>query len=165
MQWLITAALFLLTLAAQATVTPRISLLDGRPDFLIILVVQLALVSPRVDSLVWSWVMGLLVDLHDGHPPGILALAYLVVAMVTHRIRSEIFAGHIITRVLLVAVADGLRHVALFLSEIIRGHPPHVLLFLRTAAISVTYTSVSAVVLLPLLGLILKHVYPSGRRS
>jgi len=164
-QWLITAALFLLTLAAQATLATRIGLLDARPDFLIILVVQMALVSPRVDSILWSWGMGLLVDLHDGNPPGVLALTYLAVAMVTHRIRSEIFAGHIITRLLLVALADVLRHAALLVSEIARGHPLHVLLFARTAVISVAYTVVAAAVVLPLLGLTLKHVYPQGRRS
>ena len=165
MQWLITAALFLLMLAAQATLAPRISLLDARPDFLIVLVVQMALVSPRLDSIVWSWAMGLVADLHDGNPVGVLALTYLLVAVVTQRIRTEIFAGHIVTRLLLVAVADVLRHVALLLAEIARGHPQQILLFFRTTVISVAYTAVVAMVLLPLLTLILKQVYPQGRRS
>lgn len=167
MRWLITAVLFLLMLAAQATAAPRLDFLglDARPNFLIILVVQLALLSPRIDTVIWSWVMGLLVDLHDANPPGVLALTYMLIALVTHRIRSQIFAGHIITRLLLVVIADFLQHLALMFAEIIRGHPLHFLLFWRRTVISIVYTAAVGVVLLPLLSLMFRYVYGQRRRT
>ncbi len=167
MRWLITAALFLLMLAAQTTAAHRIDFLHlgAEPNFLIILVVQLALVSPKIDTVIWSWGMGLLVDLHDGNPPGVLALSYMLIALVTHRIRSQIFGGHIITRLVLVVIADFLRHLALMFTEIIRGHPLHFLIFWRTTVISIAYTAAVGVVLLPLLSLMFRYVYVQRRRT
>ena len=167
MRWLITAALFLLMLAAQTTAAHRFDFLDlgAEPNFLIILVVQLALVSPKIDTVIWSWGMGLLVDLHDANPPGVLALTYMLIALVTHRIRSQIFGGHIITRLVLVVIADFLRHLALMFTEIIRGHPLHFLIFWRTTVISIAYTAAVGVVLLPLLSLMFRYVYVQRRRT
>ena len=164
MQWVITAALFLLMLALDATVAPYISVFDATPHLLVILIVELALVMPRLDSVVWAWGMGLVSDLHDGNPAGVLALTYAIITLVIRSLRKQLFAGHLVTRLLLVAVADVLQHLALMFSQIIRGHPLGFLLFWRQAFLGVVYTTVVAAGLLPLLSLVLRPLYVKRRR-
>ena len=163
MRWLILAVLILLMLTAQTAAAPSISLLGARPDFLLILVVQIALVTPHLEGVIWAWGIGLLVDLHDGLPPGVLALTYMVIAVTLYRIRSQVFAGHILTRLFLVMVAGFLAQVAAMFSEIILGHPLDFVLFWRTALVSMAYTVVAALALLPLLSLLLRRLYVERR--
>ena len=164
MRWVITAVLFLLLLALDATLAPYISLFGATPDLLVILIVEFALVMPRLDSVVWAWCIGLISDLHDGNPTGVLALTYAVITLVIRSLRSQLFAGHLVTRLLLVAVADVLQYLALMFSQIIRGHPVGFLLFWRQAFLGVVYTTVVAAGLLPLLSLALRPLYEKRRR-
>lgn len=163
MRWLVTAALLLLVLALQATAAPRIALFDAVPDFLIILVVQLALLCPELQGVLWSWAVGFLADLRWGNLVGVMALTYGLIALVICGIRRQIFAGHILTRLLLVVVADFLQHVAVMFSQIIRGQKLYFLLFWRQALLGVVYTAAVAVVLLPLLSLVLGRLYRERR--
>ena len=163
MRWLVPAALLLLMLALDATAAPRIALFDAPPDLLIILVVELALLCPDLQGILWSWALGLLDDLHSGNPLGLSALTYALIALVVAGIRRQVFARHILTRLLLVVIADFLHHFALMFSQIIRGQELHFLLFWRHALLGVLYTAVVALVLLPLLSLILGRLYRSRR--
>jgi rod shape-determining protein MreD len=150
-------------LALQATAAPRIALFDAVPDLLIILVVQLALLCPHLEGVIWSWAAGLLADLRWGNPAGVVALTYALVALVIYGVRRQIFAGHILTRLLLVVLADLLQHLAVMFSQIIRGQTLYFLLFWRQALLGVAYTTLAAVVLLPLLSVILGRLYRERR--
>ena len=163
MRWVITAALFLIIIAAQAAAARHIALFGATPNLLIVLVVQLALILPRLEGAIWAWCLGLGADLHGVTPPGVLALTYALVSLVLARVRSEIFSEHIFTRLLLVVVAAVLQEIALMFSEIIRGHPLEFLLDLRTAALRVAYTALVALGLLPVLRAILRRVYAERR--
>ena len=165
MRWLITAALFLVMLTAQQAAGPHLHVLGATPDFLVIFVVQIALVLPPFDAILWSWGMGLAADLYGDTPVGVLAVTYALVALVITRIRGQIFAAHILTRLTLVLIADVLQHLVLLFSQIIRGHPIPFLLSLRTAALDVLYTVVFALVLLPTLSFVLGRLYPERRRT
>ena len=163
MRWLVTAVLILVMLVVQTAAAPYISWLGARPDILLIFIVQLALVTPHLEGVICAWGVGLLIDLHDGNMPGVVALTYTVVAFGLFRIRSEVFAGHILTRVILVVIAGFLTQLAVMFSQIILGHPLHFVLFWRTALLSVGYTAAVAVVLLPLFLMLLRRLFAERR--
>jgi len=127
--------------------------------------VQIALILPELDATLWAWAMGLGVDLYGETPPGLLAMTYALIAIAFARSRGQIFASHILTRLILVVIADLLAHLAVVFSEIIRGHPIHFLLTLRTTALDLVYTVVVALVLLPAISLVLRRLYRERRRT
>jgi len=162
-RWLITALLFLLVLTLQNAAAPYLQVLGATPDFRVIFLVQLALVLSQFEAAVWAWCMGLAADLTGDTPAGVLALSYVLISLAFTRIRSQIFAAHILTRLILVVLAEVLLHGVLLISGIIRGHPTHFVLFLRTAALDIAYTAVAALVLLPLFLAILRRVHAERR--
>lgn len=164
-RWLITAVLFLLLLAVQAAARPYIALFDATPDLLIILVVQFALIAPQLDGVIASWLMGFVTDLHGGNPAGLIALTWALIALLIYHIRRQLFAGHLLTRLLLVALAEVFQSVTLMFSQILRGQPTSFLLFWRQAILGIAYTVTVAIAVLPLLSAVLHHVYAKPREG
>lgn len=155
-----TAVALVVLLAVQAAVVPRIGIHIGggvaEPDLLLILVVHLALVLPPIDACVASWLVGLCADLRFVRPLGLLAFVYLLVTLGIVRFRSEMFAAHFLTRLLMVAGAGLVRAVAVMVVETVRNRSFDVFTFWAPALSGVLYTVAAAVVLLPLLSLVLR---------
>lgn len=65
----------------------------ARPDLLLLLVIYWSLSAPRIAGLVFAWVCGLTIDLLKGTTLGQHAVAFLLVAFLTHRfqLRMRIF--------------------------------------------------------------------------
>jgi rod shape-determining protein MreD len=65
----------------------------ARPDLLLLLVIYWSLTSPRIAGLFFGWMCGLSIDLLKGTILGQHALAFLVVAFLTHKfqLRMRIF--------------------------------------------------------------------------
>jgi rod shape-determining protein MreD len=59
----------------------------ARPDLLLLFVIYWSLSAPRIAGLTFAWLCGLGIDLLNGTVLGQHALAFLVVAYVTHRIQ------------------------------------------------------------------------------
>lgn len=57
----------------------------ARPDLLLLLVIYWALSAPRVAGLLFAWLCGLAIDVLKGIILGQHALAFLVVAYITHK--------------------------------------------------------------------------------
>ena len=66
---------------------------EARPDLLLLLVIYWSLSSPRNFGLMFAWVCGLAVDVLSGTILGQHAVAFLVVAFLTHRfqLRMRVF--------------------------------------------------------------------------
>ena len=165
MRWLITALLFLLVLTLQNAAAPYLEIKGASPDFRVIFLMQLALVLPRFEAVVWSWCMGLAADLTGDTPAGVLALSYSLIAFALTRMRSQLFATHLLTRLALVALAKGFLQGVLLISGIIRGHATPFVLSLQKAGIEIAYTAVFALVLLPFFLVVLRRVYAERRHA
>jgi rod shape-determining protein MreD len=65
----------------------------ARPDFLLLLVIYWSLSAPRIAGLLFAWLSGLAIDVLSGTILGQHALAFLVVAFLTHKfqLRMRIF--------------------------------------------------------------------------
>lgn len=65
----------------------------ARPDLLLLLVIYWALSAPRIAGLMFAWLCGLAIDVIKGIILGQHALAFLVVAYLTHKfqLRMRIF--------------------------------------------------------------------------
>jgi rod shape-determining protein MreD len=76
------------------SVLPLPSTLDAaRPDLLLLLVIYWGLSAPRIAGLLFAWLCGLAIDVLKGIVLGQHALAFLVVAFMTHKLqlRMRIF--------------------------------------------------------------------------
>ena len=64
-----------------------------RPDFILLFVIYWALSAPRVAGLTIAWICGFLIDVFKGSVLGEHALAFLIVAYITHlwQLRIRIF--------------------------------------------------------------------------
>lgn len=65
----------------------------ARPDLLLLLVIYWALSAPRIAGLLFAWLCGLSIDVLKGIILGQHALAFLVVAYITHKnqLRFRVF--------------------------------------------------------------------------
>ena len=65
----------------------------ARPDLLLLLVIYWALSAPRIAGLMFAWLCGLAIDVLKGIILGQHALAFLVVAYITHKnqLRIRVF--------------------------------------------------------------------------
>jgi len=85
---------FTVILALIVAVLPLPQPLDAaRPDLLLLLVIYWALSAPRIAGLLFAWLCGLAIDVVKGILLGQHALAFLVVAYLTHKfqLRLRIF--------------------------------------------------------------------------
>jgi rod shape-determining protein MreD len=85
---------FTVIVALIVAVLPLPQPLDAaRPDLLLLLVIYWALSAPRIAGLLFAWLCGLAIDVLKGIILGQHALAFLVVAYVTHKfqLRMRIF--------------------------------------------------------------------------
>ena len=65
----------------------------GRPELLLLLVIYWSLSAPRIAGLTFAWLCGLAIDLLTGPILGQHALAFLLIAFLTHKfqLRMRIF--------------------------------------------------------------------------
>jgi rod shape-determining protein MreD len=157
--------LFIFLLAAQAVIAPRIAVWGAQPQLLVILVVQMAFQLPRPEGIVWPWAAGLGADLHQGGPLGVLALTYGLIAVAVDRFRSFFSAESFVVRLIAVAAAAFIQHLALLISQWVRGQPPPFMAYGAQAFLSVLYTAALAALLLPLLAWVLGLFLRKERRD
>lgn len=83
----VVAALIFAIVPLPASIEP------ARPDLLLLLVIYWSLSAPRIAGLTFAWVCGLALDLLTGPILGQHALAFLLVAFLTHKfqLRMRVF--------------------------------------------------------------------------
>ena len=97
MRWLTFLILVVLVVCLQSTVAPRLTVLGGRPDWVLVLVVFYAL-HARVDhALPGGWVTGGLADLMSIERFGLLSLSYALAAAAVFAVREWMFTRHPLT--------------------------------------------------------------------
>ncbi len=104
MRWLTFSLLAVIVLTLQSAVGPRLALLGSRPDWLLVVVVFLALYAPAQDAVLGAGLIGLGGDLLSIERLGLLVLSYVLVAMAIVGVREHVFKSAHTTRFILTLV-------------------------------------------------------------
>jgi rod shape-determining protein MreD len=91
---------------AQSTILSHLSLLDGRPDLVLLAVVAWSLSGRSVEAMVWGWVGGVLIDLLSGLPLGVSAITLVGIAYLASLTEGRFWEGHVLVPVAAVLVAS-----------------------------------------------------------
>lgn len=102
MRWVWFFIFLLGAIVVQTTLAPFMAIQGVRPDFMILLMVHVALVAPAADAMLAGWAIGLGYDLsqlsYDTHANvGVAAFVFGLAAMLIVRIRSATYREHAAT--------------------------------------------------------------------
>lgn len=98
MRWLPFILMAGAVLTLQATVAPRFELHEVRPDWLLVLVVVIALHAGMADAALGAWIVGACADLMTIERPGLVSLSYLAAALVVTSAREFLFRHRWLTQ-------------------------------------------------------------------
>lgn len=106
MRWVTFMLCAACALTLQSTLAPRLEILGCRPDWLLIIVVFFALHARRSDAAVGAWIIGACADLMTIERAGLIALTYLLTAVVVGSIREYFFRYRGLTQAMLTGAAS-----------------------------------------------------------
>lgn len=110
LRWLAFGILGLVFLVLQSVLAPRLGFLGGRPDFLAVLVVFFAMHGRLPDVAVGAWTLGLVADLMSIERLGLMAISYLLIAMLVASVREYFFRFRGLTQFTVTLIACVLVH-------------------------------------------------------
>ena len=99
-------------LTLQSSVAPRLELVGARPDWLLLVVVFLALHARASDAVIGAWIIGVCADLMTVERLGLIALSYGLVATVVVSVRDYLFRYRMVTQFVVTLAACLLVRVA-----------------------------------------------------
>ena len=94
----------------------------ARPDLALLAIIYWILTSPRLAGLGYAWLAGLMLDALRGLVLGQHALAFLVVAFLTHKLQLRIRMFPLLHQAGAVALLLGLYHFIVFWTDGLTGH-------------------------------------------
>lgn len=97
MSYLALGSVVLLTVLLQTAVAPRFSLLDVRPDLLLILIVAWGTARGLQEAITGGVVGGILLDIVSGAPFGLTTIALLPVSFIAGQSRPFFQGTHLLT--------------------------------------------------------------------
>lgn len=94
-----TLSLPILALAAvlQASILPQFSILGGRPDLVLLLVVSWALNAPLAEGVVWAFVGGVMQDLLSAAPTGTSVIGLVLIVFALDLFRQQVYRVGLLT--------------------------------------------------------------------
>lgn len=147
--------LFIGAVLLQSTILPRIRLLGGQPDLVLLVVFAWAMLDREQEGVVWAFVGGFLLDIFSGVPLGVSALALVPVTLVVSLAEPKVFRESVLPPLLLTAVgAAGYHLLVLLLLRFYAGFP----IEWESALLFVTLPSIllDVLLILPVLRLLVK---------
>ncbi len=114
----------LLTLAVlvQDVLLSRLSVLGGRPDLVLLLVLAWAFLRGPAEGAVWAFIAGILLDLLSGGPFGGITLALLLASLLLAQQWGRELGSLFLQLFLLVLVGCFVYHLVLLLTLAWTGH-------------------------------------------
>jgi rod shape-determining protein MreD len=94
-----------------------------RPDFLLLIVIWFALMSPRAGGLLFAWLAGLTLDAFRGVVLGENALAFVAIAYLVHRFHLRVRMFPLAHQSLVVMSLLWIYQFLLFWIDGVTGHP------------------------------------------
>ena len=105
MRWFAFAIVVVIGLTAQTALAPRVAVYSVRPDWLLVLVVFLALYVPTKPAVIGAWIIGISADLMTVERMGFIALSYGLTALAILSIRDHLFRNHWTAQLIVTFVA------------------------------------------------------------
>ena len=114
---------FSVAVGLTLAIVPLPGWLDAvRPDLALLAVIYWILTSPRIAGLGYAWLAGLFLDVLRGMVLGQYALAFLVVAFLTHRLQLRMRMFPIPQQAAVVMALLALYHFIVFWVDGLTGH-------------------------------------------
>lgn len=96
--------LLLVASILQAVLLPRLRVLGGQPDLVLLLVLAWCILDKRGEGVVWAFVGGLFLDLFSGAPLGISSLAMVPVAFFVSQVEAQLYRESLVLPVVVAMV-------------------------------------------------------------
>ncbi|MEE9508490.1 MAG: rod shape-determining protein MreD, partial [Anaerolineales bacterium] len=80
----------------QSTIINDLTLLEGRPDLILIAVVSWGIIGRYRESMVWGLIGGLALDLLSGLPLGVTAINLILIAFLVSFSEGRFWESHIL---------------------------------------------------------------------
>lgn len=112
MRWVVFLVLAVPILTAQSALSQRMELFGARPDWLLVLVVFVALHARRHDAVLGAWVLGMAADLMTIERCGLIAISYVLVTVAVVAVREFLFRQRAITQFVVTLVVGMAVHGA-----------------------------------------------------
>ena len=146
MRWVTFMLCAACALVLQSTIAPRLEILGCRPDWLLIVVVFFAMHARRWDAAVGAWIIGACADLMTIERPGLIALTYLLAAVVVASIREYFFRYRALTQAVVTGVASLFVHTvwAVYRHVLYEPREPFLIDFVSAVVLASAYTAVWA---------------------
>lgn len=107
----------------QTTLAPQLSIIGGRPQFMLLAVVSWSLLRGGREGVVWGFVGGVMLDLLSGAPFGVITLPLLLVGFLSGLGEINVFRSNFLLPGLVVLLATLFYNAfALFLLQVL-GEP------------------------------------------
>ncbi len=114
---------FSVAVGLALAIVPLPGWLDAaRPDLALLAVVYWILASPRIAGLWYAWLAGLFLDVLRGMVLGQHALAFLVIAFLTHRLQLRMRMFPIVQQAGVILGLLAVYHFILFWTDGLTGH-------------------------------------------
>lgn len=143
MAYLIGVPLLALLTVIQSSVLGWMSLLDGRPDLVLIAVVSWALTGRSTESMVWGLVGGLILDLYTGLPYGLNAITLIIIAFVISSLLDRFWEGHVLTPLGAILVTSLFFHFSQLAAVFISGRPIDLALSLQRVVLPSSFLNLA----------------------
>lgn len=116
----------ILALAAvlQVTVTPRLSLLGGRPDLVLLVVIAWTLNATLEQGVLWAFVGGLCNDILSAAPLGTSIVGMVILVFVVHAVRQQIYSVGLFTLIWVVLLGTVVQHISVMIILLLSGFGP-----------------------------------------
>ncbi|HVT87802.1 MAG TPA: rod shape-determining protein MreD [Tepidisphaeraceae bacterium] len=152
-----------ITLGVQAGLARYLAIGSASPNFVVLMVIFIAMNAPRDAALLAAFGLGMFQDVLSQQPLGLCALSYGLVAMVVVGLQQVVYRRHPLTHFSLALFSSLLTMMVIVLHIVIRG--PRLWSPIPSLFYSSLYTAVLAPIVLGLLGAISgAFAFQSSRR-
>jgi rod shape-determining protein MreD len=116
--------ILILAAALQVTVLPQISILGGRPDLILLIVMSWSLNATLEQAVLWAFVGGISKDLLSAAPVGTSLIGLILIVFAVHAIRQQLFSVGIFTLIWVSLIGTIVQEFSVLLVLLIGGFQP-----------------------------------------
>lgn len=144
-----------LLLVVQTSPTGGLLTFSGiEPDFMLILVVLHCLEFEKVNSILFAFITGLMVDAFDPAWFGLNALAFVTVGYIVASISERIYKERLVNRIIFVFTMFFVRDLSIFIIKAGAGPSAILINILESTFYGALWTAIIAIPVIPLLDLV-----------
>lgn len=116
--------IMMLVAALQVTVMPQISVLGGRPDLVLLVVVSWSLNVTLEQGILWAFVGGICKDLLSAAPIGTSLIGLILIIFAIHTVRQQLFSVGLFTLIWVSLLGTVIQQICIFTILLVTGFQP-----------------------------------------